>query len=362
MHNLAKDNVKNLLRFKDIGSNREAFIRLDKNERTIPFAKENFKEIISRISSEDLVRYPDQSGLYEKIADSLSVSPKNLLLTPGSDAGIKYIFETFVNKNDYVGFLSPTYAMFEVYSNLFEARIKKFIFNNSLEIDLEDLFYSLENIEFKIIFIANPNQPTGTSLSDKIIDKIIRICKKKNILLVIDQAYHDFSNLRPREKEACSNQNLILVRTLSKGYGLAGVRLGFIVAHEEVTDVVYRVKPLADINILAIKASEYILENENIHKKYVNDVKRSKKIVKDFCLSNDLIYLGSDSNFVHIRGIPCLDTLKDELKKNNYLLRFNGDGLPANIENSIRISLGPPKQTKEFLKCLEVPLNGLKAQ
>ena len=69
MHNLAKNNVKNLLRFKDIGSNREAFIRLDKNERTIPFAKQNFKEIISRISSEDLVRYPDQSGLYEKIAE-----------------------------------------------------------------------------------------------------------------------------------------------------------------------------------------------------------------------------------------------------------------------------------------------------
>ena len=118
--------------------------------------------------------------------------------------------------------------------------------------------------------------------------------------------------------------------------------------------------PSHDINILAIKASEYMLENENIHKKYVNDVKLSKKIVKDFCQSNDLIYLGSDSNFVHIRGIPYLDTLKDELKKNNYLLRFSGDGLPANIENSVRISLGPPKQTKEFLKCLEVLLNGLK--
>jgi len=117
---IPKTNIKSLHRINDIGGNRKKFICLDKNERTVPFSKEIYNEMMASININDLSTYPDQTELYCALSNFYDLSEDHFLITPGSDAGIKYIFDTFVQNNCKILSLSPTYAMVDVYTKMFE--------------------------------------------------------------------------------------------------------------------------------------------------------------------------------------------------------------------------------------------------
>ena len=168
--------VQKLNRQNDIGENRTGYIRLDKNERTVSFSKKIFNDIIKSISLEELSAYADQSKLYKKLEVETKLDKKFLLLTPGSDSAIKFIFETFVIKKDVVGYLWPTYAMIDVYSELYGAKKYQILYNENLKIDYNQIDDFLRK-KPKILFIANPNQPTGTIIKASIIEKIIKVSK-----------------------------------------------------------------------------------------------------------------------------------------------------------------------------------------
>ena len=123
-----KKNIEKLNRMKDYGSDRSAFIRLDKNERTIPYPKEIYEGMLSTLTNESIPMYPDQSSLYTKLSEFLNIDIDNLLLTPGSDSAIKSIYETYVSAGDKVIYLWPTYAMIDVYADMFEVeKVKIFL-------------------------------------------------------------------------------------------------------------------------------------------------------------------------------------------------------------------------------------------
>ena len=128
-----KKNIENLKRHKDFGSDRSAFIRFDKNERTIPFPKEIYQEMLSTLSNDVIPMYPDQSTLYNKLSKFLCIDEDQLLLTPGSDAAIKSIYETYVCSGDKVIYLWPTYAMIDVYADMFQAEKIKIEYSSKLE-------------------------------------------------------------------------------------------------------------------------------------------------------------------------------------------------------------------------------------
>ena len=340
--------VENLSRQNDIGENRNGFYRLDKNERVTPFNKSDIKNILKSINDNDLSSYADQSTLYKKISKYLSIDINQILITPGSDAAIKYVFETFVSKNDLVGYLNPTYAMIEVYANLYGAKSFKIGFDKNLNYKFNE-FDKLFKLKPKIIFIANPNQPTGTIIPDRKLDQIINKAVKLGTLIVLDQAYIEFSKAKKRYKDLEKLGNLIITNTFSKAFGLAGTRIGYMASSKKIINLTYRVKPLSDINILAIKSAEYLLKNKNILNKYVKDVNASKILLKKFCDQNQIEFINSEANFIHMRINRNIDLISKYMRKRKYLIRTTGSGLPATIQNCIRITLGPPKLMKEFI-------------
>ena len=169
--------------------NRNTFLRLDRNERNFPFSKKIIKDLKKVITNYSLQSYPgNKKKLIDKIARFEKINLNCIEIVPGSDAALKYIFELFSFKRSSLSSIYPTYGMIDVYSKVYKThlyKIKKY--QNNL--NYKDFFK--KNIKW--IYIANPNQPDGKIISVNNIIKIIKRAKKKNIIVVIDEAYFNFS-------------------------------------------------------------------------------------------------------------------------------------------------------------------------
>ena len=345
-----KSNIEKLSRMKHFGTDRSSFIRLDKNERTIPYPIEVYDEMLSKIKNESIPMYPDQSSLYRKLSSFLDIDVENLLLTPGSDSAIKSIYETYVKSGDKVIYLWPTYAMIDVYADMFEAKKVKIGYSSELELDFEKLMEEINN-DCKAVFVANPNQPTGTLLEKEQIEELINKTKKTNTLLVFDEAYQQFSNQDSSKKYVDNFSHIIVVQTFSKAFGLASARLGYIITQKTNIDWLFKVKPYADINLFALKLGEYLLDNYWIVEKYVKDVNSSKDLLETEMKKLGIVTMKGFANFAHLK-FPAtydLELVAKQMKDKGYLIRTTGSGLPAVLEGCIRVTVGPPEQMELFL-------------
>ena len=346
----AKQNIKLLHRFKDLGSDRSSFVRMDKNERSIAFPEKVFHEMMSSISSELLTMYPDQKPFYRKLSTFLNVNEESLLLSPGSDAAIKMIFETYISPHDEIIFLDPTYAMVEVYANMFEAEQIKIKYSEDLLLPFEKLLNSICS-KTRAVFIADPNQPTGTILKEDQVVLLLDKALQSDTLVIFDEAYYNFSQRDSVLSHLKMYPNLIVTRTFSKAFGLASVRLGYIISHAQNIDCMYKVKTLSDINLFALKFGEYLLDNYHIVEDYVKNVNESKYLIANSLQSLEIECIGGNANFIHLR-LPEKYNLKEIVEEMNnlgYLMRITGSDLPATLDGCIRISVGPADQMKEFL-------------
>ena len=348
-----KSNIENLMRMKDFGTDRTPFIRFDKNERTIPFPDAIFQGMLKTLSNESLTMYPDQSPLYNKLSEFLAINKDYLLLAPGSDAAIKSIYETYVESGDGVLYLWPTYAMIDVYADMFEAKKVKIGYSDDLELDFKSLIDHLED-DIKVVFIANPNQPTGTLLTEEQIEQLIQKTKETKSLLVFDEAYQAFSGHDSAVKYVKENPHIMVVQTFSKAIGLASVRLGYIVTQPININWLYKVKSYADINLFAVKIGEYLLDNYSVVEEYIDSVNRSKDMLELELGKLGIEIIKSYTNFVHLKFPEYydLDLIAKKMKSKGYLIRTTGSGLPAVLEDCIRVTVGPPEQIKLFIKNL----------
>ena len=349
-----KTTIGKLSRIKDIGSGRDVGIRLDKNERTVPFADRVFEEMMSSITSEMLPVYPNQDPLYKKLAQFLEIDREFLLLSPGSDASLKGVFEAFVEREDEVITIDPTYAMAGIYAQMFGARDISIAYADDLKLDFEALIDAItENT--RLVYIANPNQPTGTIVSPDQFEILAEATNARDVILVVDQAYEEFSEQKLPLKYASEYDNLIFLRTFSKAFGLASLRLGYSVSAPSNTNTLYKVKTLADINLFALHFADYLLENYSVVEDYVQGVRLSKKMIKTELEAVGATVISGHANFAHIRfpEDANVEDIANGLRDRGYLVRVNGGGLPAVLEGCIRVTVGPPDQMAEFLEVLK---------
>lgn len=352
-----RKNIKKLNRMKDFGDDRSTFKRLDKNERTIPFPEELYKEMISKLSNDIIPMYPDQSSLYNKLSKFLSIDKDFLLLSAGSDSAIKSIYETYVNPGDKVIYLWPTYAMIDVYADMFEAKKVKIGYSSKLELYFETLIKKIDE-KCKVVFIANPNQPTGTLLKENQIIDLINKTDKTDTLLVFDEAYQPFSNQESCIKYVNKYSHVMVVQTFSKAFGLASARLGYIVTQPKNIQWLYKVKSYADINLFALKLGEYLLDNYSIVQDYIESTNASKDILELKLKLHGIETIKGHANFVHLK-LPVgydLELIAEKMKDRGYLIRTTGIGLPAVLEDCIRVTVGPIEQMNKFMRELKIIL------
>ena len=284
-------------------------LRCNRNERVATWDSEFIHELINDISVYDFTLYPDLSNLYEAIATYEKVEKNKILVGSGIDGIIKNIFETFTSEGMKIGVLSPTYAMYYVYSNLFKTELELVGYNiENFKLDKEKLFQSLSSI--KVLFIPNPNQPVEDNFNLEAMREISKECTKRNILLVFDEAYYGFG-CDSAKSLIDEFENIIVMRTFSKAFGMPSIRVGYMMANKELTKRISQKRLSYETNSICQKIAIKLIRNVN----YVNDYNKKvcearEKIKKEL---RNLKYKvnASQSNFLLIK-------FKSEFERDNF--------------------------------------------
>ncbi|MGG5486044.1 histidinol-phosphate transaminase [Gaetbulibacter sp. PBL-D1] len=298
-----------------------------------------------------LNRYPDpqQSSLKEKLSEIKEIKCSQILLGNGSDEILDLIFRAFCEPTkDEVIVLPPTYGMYEVLANTNAVKVIEINLDETFQPNVKPILESQKE-NTKLLFLCSPNNPTANSFNAKNIEELI---KGFNGIVVIDEAYIDFSNQESWLSKLEDFPNLIITQTLSKAYGLAGIRLGVCYASEAIISILNKIKPPYNVNALTQqKALERLLE--------INKVKQEVKILileREVLIKalGDLKFIGkiypSDANFILMK-VDDANLRYRQLIAEGIVVR-NRTNQPL-CENCLRITVGTPDENKKLIKTLK---------
>lgn len=320
---------------------RENLLRFEKNERTTLFSDKEFKDMMNTITPFDLVAYSELEPFYKTVINALSIQRENILITAGSDIAIKTIFETFIEEGDEVINFYPNYAMFSVYSKMFGAKEITKSYNSSLIIDIDDLLNTISLLT-RMVVISNPGH-NGVTIPEKDLIAVLDKTINTQTIVLVDEAYVDFSEV-DMLKYINSYNHLVITRTMSKAFGIASVRVGFILGCKDIINEVYRVKPVHEIDGIAAKVGSYLYEHPEIKNNYVLDVNKGKEVLYQRLVEMGILVLKSDTNFVYFKLKDDIDpnVIFEKLKLKNIYIKNPFKGNP--FDNFLRTTVGSPAQ------------------
>jgi|TARA_B100001093_G_scaffold82810_1_gene74239 histidinol-phosphate aminotransferase len=322
-------------------------IILDRNERADSYNNSDFKKALNSFSINSFNATPDISLLYKKIAKLHKVKIDNIYITQGITECMSHIIFSTLTKDDEAIVMHPSYPMYDVLLKLHNVKYRLWKFSNTFELKMNDL-KKLINKKTKVLFLVNPNMPIEYEFSKKYKNEIYKICKKNNILLVYDEAYHHFGSISEVSKTK-KYKNLIVMRTFSKAWGLSGIRLGYMVADKKLSEYISKCRTLVETNSLTYQAALWALKNK-IYKDHVKFVKQGSKYIRNKFRSNgDIFHGGKKTNFILLKlsNQKLTKNLVLWLAKRKIYIRAN---FPKPLEDYVRISLGSSKKLSIFFK------------
>ena len=321
-------------------------IKLDSNENQL----EHYLDIINCIKEIDPKKYPDVtiSELRRKIAISCGVKQNEIFCSNGSDILIKVITLGLLKTTDEVIIPEIAFPTYEIAAKIKECKYKKIPLKN-YGIDLETTFDAITD-DTKLIWISNPHNPTGTILEPEEIEEFLEKVPE-HIHVVLDEAYVEFLTEKIPDTIRLYNKfkNLIVLRTFSKAYGLAGARVGYGFAREEIINSFKHVIGPFDLNSYAQALAIKIIDE----KEYVKEVREANKKAMDFYESLfkelNLDYIKSYASFVMVNAGEKADFICEKLLEENIIIK---NGKHIEMENWIRISMGNQEQNLKVAKIL----------
>lgn len=345
----AEFNIQNLVRkniqqMKPYSSARDEFVQSTSDMIFLDANENPFQNGVNR--------YPDpkQESVKELLSDLKGIPTGQILLGNGSDEVLDLIFRAFCEpKEDNVILLPPTYGMYGVLANLNDIEIKEVLLSEFFDLNVEKtLDVVTENS--KIIFLCSPNNPTGNSFS---VDKIQKIVENFKGLVMVDEAYIDFSSKESWLKKLNKYPNLIITQTLSKAFGMAGIRLGICYASKEIIEVLNRIKPPYNVNELTQqRAKERLFNYENVKEEIASILFERTKLEQELkSISFVSKVYPSDANFVLVK-------VDDATKRYNQLIEKgivirNRTTQPL-CENTLRLTVGTEEENIKLIKALKI--------
>lgn len=326
-------------------------IRLDKNEHIGGIDPAHFDKMIKLIKPSIVEAYPEVGILYNALAAWLGKPVDNILLSNGSDAAIKAIFEVYISAGDEVVMQSPTYAMYPIYAEIFGAKTVEIKYDRQLKIDAVDFIEKIQS-KTKLVIIANPNSPTGQIMSRADILSVIEKAAEFDALVLVDEAYYWFYE-GTFINDIHKYDNLIVTRTFSKACGLASLRLGFACAHAEIIKNLYKMKPVYEVNGIAVMLGKYVIENESIIFDYIQKVKEGREFLYSEMAGLGFEPFATYSNFMVARckKPEIIKKIVANCEKNNIIIKGNYPGTP--LDDCIRITLGPVGYMKMAVEAIK---------
>ena len=350
-----KKNLTNLSRHSkvhDFYSNPDS-IYLNRNERVKKFPKKIINKITQSIKSEHLSLYPDFSFFYKKLSKWLNVNSNELYLNEGVSGLVKSIMESYCQpgrSNFIVPF--PTFAMYEIYSKMYDLKLKKYKYNKDYKLDFNSLL-KLVDKNTSLIIIPNPNVPIEGIINLDQIEKIIKICKKNKIMLVMDEVYFPFSSVNSLNLFNKYKENYIILRSFSKAFGMAGIRLGYAISSKKNINYIAKTRGGYETNNLSVIASSVLIDNYNEVENYVFEVKEGIKYLKFKLDKLNIKYIGGDNGnyiFIILKNKKTAESILKLLITKKIFIR---GGWPKPYDNGLLISGAPVNILKKFYKNFE---------
>ena len=275
---------------------------LDKNENTDPELLALTKKVLAELDPLFLMTYPEMRDFYFKLGQLESIAPESLLLTAGSDGVIRTVFEAFVSPGDVVLHTVPTFAMYPVYSMIFGAKVVPLEYapsDHGPSLSLDRVISTLVSVRPRLFCIPNPDSPTGTVFSPAEMEKLVEKCAELGTLILVDEAYHPFY------PESCTGlvnkyPNLVVARTFSKAWGLAGLRTGYAIACPELTQILNKVRPMYEVNTVAIGYISRMLDFKADVLKSVKRLNEGKAYFNSEMEKLGFKTLNNQGNFTHV--------------------------------------------------------------
>src|SRR5476649_1056033 len=341
INNILRQNIKNLTPYSSARDEYqgEASVFLDANENAFGSPLD-----------EAYNRYPDplQYNVKKRLSEIKGVPIPNIFLGNGSDEAIDILFRSFCNPDvDNVILVPPTYGMYQVSANINDVEARKVPLTEEFQLNLEGIAEAIDE-HTKLIFICSPNNPTGNSINREDVETLLA---NFNGLVVVDEAYINFSRQKTFIQELTEYANLVVLQTLSKAWGLAGLRLGMAFASEEIVEVMNKVKPPYNINEATQQLALQALQNVDQVNAWIKEtlVQRDKLVLElknfDFVLdiypsdANFILVKTTDPKFIYSylveKGIIVRDRSKIDL-----------------CEGCLRITVGTPNENKILIGTL----------
>ncbi len=342
LDNLVRENIKKLTPYSSARDEfkGEAKIYLDANENSYGSPLTKWYN-----------RYPDplQWELKKKIGSIKNISPENILLGNGSDECIDLLIRAFCEPGkDNVVICPPTYGMYEVYANINGVDVIKIPLTKEYQLDMEALQEEVDAAT-KILFFCSPNNPTGNSLNRQDLETILNAFDG---LVVIDEAYINFSRQRSFVAELAEYPNLVILQTFSKAWGLAALRLGMTIASDEIINILNKIKPPYNINAATQELALKALNNlEDVNEMIKTIVEEREKLAKELDkLSIVQQVHPSDANFLLVQ-VGYANAIYNYLKEKGTIVRNRSNVLLC--EGCLRITVGTEKENKDLLTQLQ---------
>lgn len=349
MLNYVNKNIKKLEPYKVPELDYE--IKLDANENPYPVPEslpENLKEEIGKIIFNSMWNYypdPEAKNLRNIIAKENKLEKENILIGNGSDEIILNLMLTFISEGKSILVHTPTFSMYKILAQIANGNTIEVALDKNFELDKEKMLENVIKDDVAMTFITYPNNPTGNLFDKNLIKEII---EKAKGLVVIDEAYYEFAKDSFVDKIK-KYKNLIILRTFSKAYGMAGLRVGYMFANKEICNEVNKVRLPYNLNKISQLIAEKLYENKIYFEKIIDEILENKKeLKKDLEKIDGLKLFKSDTNSIFFYSEKSEEIFSSLLEEKILIRKFKGD-----MKNYLRITIGKKEDNKKIVKIIE---------
>lgn len=327
---------------------------LNANENSRGLPAEVLEDFAGRLPQLALHRYPDDDcqELVQAYADVMGLQPGQILAGSGSDQMLQLVIGTFLKKDDVLLTLDPDFSMYDFYAASYEAQVIKYpLFENGkLSLDLDEFIVSARKLKPSLVLFSSPNNPTGLQLSN---EDILKLCwALAPVPVVIDEAYAEFADSTALDLLSQAD-NLYVTRTLSKAFGLAGARLGFLVSSEQNIEKIRPYRVVYSVNTLSMALGCSVLAHadlfEDMTRQTIQERERMRQTLQQYA---DIQVPASQANYLLVQAEPALvQALQAAFEQEQIALRFYQD------RPYLRITIGTPEENDRVLAVFESVLD-----
>ncbi len=320
-------------------------VRLDFNENTSGCSKAAVSAV-RHLSAKQLAMYPEYQAPTRVLARYFDVRPEEILLTNGGDDALRVFFDTFVEPRSHILICEPTFPMYRYYAEIAGARVEALHYSGEMGFPLPPVLRALLKRP-RVFFLANPNNPTGTLVDKAVIQQILKAAPHTAVIL--DEAYADFSGVTgiPLIRR---HPNLFIAKTFSKAAGLAGLRLGAVIARRDSLALVRRAMPPFPVNAAALAAGVAAVRKRVKIESYILETKRLRKWFAAELRKRNVRVFPSACNFLLADFGDAGPGVFRRLAREGILIRERGNDLGAGYA---RITIGTQKELQRVLRLLD---------